>query len=174
VPRIDIDFLGGPKAPSARVVVVALLLLVATGFIAWLCAGRWQTVADAQARLQRLVRLADDAQRPLAAPTPSLPPEQAKAINAAIDELNVPWPDILQALEETRPKEVALLQVEPNTSRARLRIVAEAKSSAVLEDYVTALLQHPPFRRFLPSHLEEVVAEGQSRVRLSFDLSWQP
>ena len=173
MPHVEIDFARRPKGHRGRQLAVALVLVSAGAAVMWFCMNRWQVIDGLRARARQANRELDTLSHPVRVAAQPVAPERAKAINTAINELNVPWPEILQALEESRPKDVALLQIEPNTSRARLRIVAEARTSALLEGYVTTLLKHPPFLHFLPSQQEEVAVDGQTRIRLTFDLDWR-
>src|SRR6185437_426103 len=46
---------------------------------------------------------------------------QANAVNAAIAQLTIPWRDVLDAIEASTPKEVALLSLEPDARKNILR-----------------------------------------------------
>lgn len=78
-------------------------------------------------------------------PTPSSPKTsaiskaQADAVNSAVHQLNVPWGDILDALEQATPQHVALLGIEPDSSRQLIRITGEAKTTDTMLAYLDRL-----------------------------------
>jgi len=53
--------------------------------------------------------------------------------------LTLPWGHLLDALENADNENVALLAIEPDADRGRLRLTGEAKSLEALVDYIKAL-----------------------------------
>jgi Tfp pilus assembly protein PilN len=68
---------------------------------------------------------------------------QAAAVNAAVKQLNLPWRDVLEAVEAGTPKSLGLLSLEPDAKRNIVKIGAEAASSIDMIDYVQRLKQQP-------------------------------
>lgn len=171
--RLHIDF-APPRphlAPWVFVAVVVLLGWAAALFFRHQALS--QSLAETRAQIGRINAAAAAARdEVVVAPEPAVAPERATAINAAIRGLNVPWIDLLAALEKARPPSVALLQLEPKANRATLHIVAEGDSAEELLGYAEALTHLPPFRRYTPIRQEEVVAGGRSRLQLSFEVEW--
>jgi Tfp pilus assembly protein PilN len=94
-------------------------------------------IAQLQARLSR-------SNQP--APTSfNLPAPAAKAINRAIAELNIPWLDLFEAVEQATPETVSLLALEPDPARRTLKIEAEAAKPDDMLAYLVGLGQVRPF-----------------------------
>jgi len=94
--------------------------------------------------------------------------EQAAAVNGAIRQLNLPWRDVLDAIEAGTPATVELMTLEPDAKRSVVKIEAEAASSDIMLDYVDQLKQQPFLSGvFLTKH---AVDERDSRHLLRFEL----
>jgi len=108
--------------------------------MAWLAGGvRWgcgrlaahrQLVAAEQAK-QELVSQLDrrsgrDTARTAVAP---IAPERVQAINAAVQQLNLPWSELMDALESASIPQVAILEWSPHAESGKLKGVAEARTS---------------------------------------------
>lgn len=59
--------------------------------------------------------------------------------NAILDQINLPWETLFDAIEHAATEEIALLSLQPNVSSRTLRISGEAKSIPELLDFVEAL-----------------------------------
>jgi len=59
--------------------------------------------------------------------------------NAILDQLNLPWETMFDAIEHAATEQIALLSLQPNVGNRTLRISGEAKSMAELLDFVEAL-----------------------------------
>jgi hypothetical protein len=59
--------------------------------------------------------------------------------NAILDQINLPWETLFDAIEHAATEEIALLSLQPNVSSRTLRISGEAKSMPELLDFVEAL-----------------------------------
>lgn len=105
--------------------------------------GLWHTYSLTRASTALSVSLqrAESDARP--APTPPKAPTISKvhadAINAAVHQLNVPWRDILDAIEQATPHHIALLGIEPDSSRQLIRITGEARSTDSMLAYLEQL-----------------------------------
>ncbi|NWG31561.1 MAG: hypothetical protein HXY29_08715 [Rhodocyclaceae bacterium] len=69
-------------------------------------------------------------------PQPDLPDgEAAQAIDAAIRELNLPWPQLLDALAASfgPQHDAVLLRAEADISRATVRLAGEARSQGAVQ-----------------------------------------
>ena len=75
-----------------------------------------------------------------AAPSDKLD-EQAKAAQAAVRQLTLPWSKLVEVLEGAAAKDVAVLQVQPDAQQRLLRITAEARHHDAMLDYVRKLVQ---------------------------------
>lgn len=59
--------------------------------------------------------------------------------NAILDQINLPWETLFDAIEHAATEEIALLSLQPNVASRTLRLSGEAKSMAELLDFVEAL-----------------------------------
>ena len=59
--------------------------------------------------------------------------------NAILDQINLPWETLFDAIEHAATEQIALLSLQPNVGNRTLRISGEAKSMAELLDFVEAL-----------------------------------
>lgn len=66
--------------------------------------------------------------------------------NAILDQINLPWETLFDAIEQAATEEIALLSLQPNVSSRSLRISGEAKNMAELLDFVEALERESIFK----------------------------
>ena len=59
--------------------------------------------------------------------------------NAILDQINLPWEALFDAIEQAATEEIALLSLQPNVSSRTVRIGGEARSMSELLDFVEAL-----------------------------------
>jgi hypothetical protein len=102
---------------------------------------------------------------------PPLDPRVSKAANQVARELQVPWAELLAALESVPTPEVAMLGVEPSAQRHVVRITAEAKNAAAMLDYLEALHGHQFTDIWLLSHQIQVQTPG-TPTRFIVQLKW--
>lgn len=100
-----------------------------------------------------------------------VPEQQAKAVNEAILQLNLPWRDLYEAVRAATPATVALLALEPDAKRHTLRLTAEAKSSDEMFAYVGKLQEQEWFTSVVLVRHE--VAEQDPNRPLRFQVSAQ-
>lgn len=118
------------------------LLAIAMALVPW-------TVWQAHVALQRqgAAQEALDAARlraGLAAePRRTTPPRERAAWVALAAQLNTPWRALLDTLEASTPDDVALVAIEPDAGRGRVRIVAEAATLDPLLAYAARLRETP-------------------------------
>jgi hypothetical protein len=161
--------------PAPRALALAgLLLCVVAGFRAQKMLVRLD-VLDSQ--MGRLEVSAEHARSSTTLGSATIDAKQAAAVNAAVARLNLPWNDILDAVEAATPPKVAVLSITPEPGRALIRIEAEVESgqgsSQDVIDYLLALEQQPLFARVnLVKH--ELVKDGMDRViRFSIEAQWR-
>ena len=130
-----------------------------------------------QAQLERLLamrdRRSDQRLRETSARQPVSTPGQVSAVNAAILQLNLPWRDLLDAVEAATPTAIALLALEPDSKNQRLKGTAEAKSSEAMLAYLSQLKQQAFFDEVvLTKHAINDQDPGKS-LRFQFEAHWQ-
>lgn len=168
--RIRIDFARRRAIPSTGLVALAALTLA-------LAAGAYR-YAMLDETMRQLSHEADDtnehrAQLNAVQPTAqaAIAPERRQAITAAISELNVRWPALLDALEHSKPADAVVLQIEPRTKDKALLVTAQAPAAGALVDFMDALAASAPFFKATPV-AQEPVDEGAPALQGSFMAFW--
>ncbi len=113
----------------------------------------WQQASTLQALQKEQQSLLERQQKRLLArvpaPTVAIKTEiaepRANAINAAVSQLNLPWHELLGALEAGTPQTIALLAIEPDAKKQLLKGQAEAKDSDSMLTYLEQLKKQPFF-----------------------------
>ena len=132
----------GPLGWSLALLAVLLCAVaLATG---WQMLAR-QRVLDAQLVLVRAHARAPAMSAALAVPPPQIGAAQAQAVNAAVQQLNLPWRALHDAVEQATPNTIALIALEPDPRRRSMKITAEAKNSDDMIAYVERLKQQQLF-----------------------------
>lgn len=96
------------------------------------------------------------------------------AINSAIASLNVPWPKLLAAVENSRQENVWLLSLASSPDQRSLKLQAEAPDSKPLVGFAQALESAGDFARVEPLEQQKTDTEQGGRVRLSLEATWRP
>ncbi len=126
-------------------------------------------IAHAEAQRAELARQGQP--RP-AAPRPAALQEEIRNANAILDQLSLPWAGLFRALEPARPKEIALLAIEPDAQKRRVRIEGEAKHFKALLDYIAALEDTPALTTVQLASHELRKQEPEKPVRFVLTAQW--
>ena len=127
----------------ARVSLRSAIFFIAAG--ASLATISWKLTSIELTRINLQIEVASSVQnggaiRPTRDPsTLAVSSDSISAINLAIRQLNLPWSEIFTALEDTTPENIALLSLMPDAKGQTLSIVAEAKTTDEMVDYVRLL-----------------------------------
>ncbi len=166
--RLELDF------STARRNAPMGWLLLGAGLIAAAIAG----VQFRSAHAERLAHASDleavSGRRVVldAAAGPAADPRATKAAAGVARDLQVPWAEMLAALEAVQARDVALLGVEPSPMRHNIRITAEAKSPEAMLNYVDALRSDSFPEVSLSSHQFEAQVPGNP-VRFVVQARWR-
>ena len=166
--RLELNF-----APTRRNVPIGWVLL-GIGVLAATLAGAQFRSAHAE-RLEQETALSVISGRSQASPQasgPAVDPRAAKAAAGVARDLQVPWSEMLAALEGVRTREVALLAVEPSATHHNIRITAEAKNTDAMLDYVDALRGQSFPDVSLSSHQGQAQTPGNP-VRFVMQARWR-
>lgn len=75
-----------------------------------------------------------------ARPAPVIPRErldgEMKSAQATVRQLALPWAELIDSLEHAAMKEVAVLHIQPDAQNRVLRVTAEARSEALMLEYL--------------------------------------
>jgi Tfp pilus assembly protein PilN len=129
-----------------------------------------QGAADELRRVQS--RSAAQAAASQPKPKAPIPEQQAHAVNAAIAQLNLPWRDVLDAVESATPATIALVALEPDAKKHIVKGTAEAKTGDAMIAYIEEL-KRQPFFRFVVLTKHEINAQDPNRpLRFQFEAQW--
>ncbi|MCH8621744.1 PilN domain-containing protein [Undibacterium sp. TS12] len=106
-------------------------------------------------------------------PVFKLPQEQAVAVNQAIAKLNIPWTDLLDALEQASTDKVAILQITPNAQKMNVKLMAEAKNSDDMIAYVETLKQQKMFVSVILEKHEINEQDPNKPYRFQIEMLWR-
>lgn len=153
---------------------LALLAVLCALALWWLLGSSTEQSAAWQAQLDRVNQVsAPAAHQSSEAQQPPLDTAQVQLVNAAIRQLNLPWAEVLSALEQSTPRGIALLTIEPDAARQELKLSAEAANLEAMLDYVTRLKQQRFFTSVdLQTHqIDE--QDPQQAVRFELEARWR-
>lgn len=78
---------------------------------------------------------------------PAISSKRIGEINMAVMQLNLPWSELLSAIERNLSSNVALLGVAPNAEKKMVRIEGEAKHAEDMIEFVEQIERDPFFER---------------------------
>jgi hypothetical protein len=169
----DLNFAPVRSAADHRgraLLIIGALFLVASA--AWL-GGAWSRHAASERSLAALqTRVGDDAAR---APRASIGPQEKAREQAMLrlaQRLQMPWSDLLGALEAAASPDVALLAVEPSALRQVAQLTAEARNPRAMFEYLEALQEDPRLSQVvLLSHQVQAQSPG-APLRFRLQVGW--
>lgn len=133
--RVELDYL----VPARASIWPGLVLLAVAVIVAGELFVRY---ADTQAELARLQVTGGmlSAERRLLA---SLPKErleaEVKSAESVVRQLALPWGSLIQAIEQSATRDVAILQLQPDAETRSVRLTAEARNRQAMFDYLRRL-----------------------------------
>lgn len=158
--------------PSMRVLaLVGVLLCGVAVFRAQTLIGRLRTLDGESARIvERNERAMHASSRVRSEPVDV---KQAGAVNLAIARLNLPWDNLLDAIEAATPTQIALMSITPEPGRALIRIEAECEGSKEMLDYLDSLGRQPLLGRVTLTRHERVKDGMDSVFRFQVEVEWR-
>jgi Tfp pilus assembly protein PilN len=133
--RVELDYL----APARTRAWPGLLLLVVSLAVAGELVMRYRNTQDELARLEMSGKLISPERRPL----PSLSKErleaEVKSAESVVRQLSLPWASLVQAIEQSATRDVAILQLQPDAETRSVRLTAEARSREAMFEYLRRL-----------------------------------
>lgn len=173
--RPALSLLGHASDARTRTAAVLLsgVLLALSAWLGWQVAAAHGELEAVEAQLAT-VRSQWPATQPPDAPaaTPASPLQQ-RQLNLVIRQLNTPWPQIFDALEESTPPGVALLLIEPDSQRRTLRLQAEARTLDALLAYAARLRRPPLFEDVQLVKHETLTQDANRPAQLSLQVQLQ-
>jgi Tfp pilus assembly protein PilN len=95
------------------------------------------------------------------------------AVNAAVMQLNLPWRGLHDAVQAATPAGIALLALEPDAKKQRLRITAEAGNSEDMFAYVESLRRVDWFGSVALLRHETDEQDPNRPLRFQVDAQWK-
>ena len=103
---------------------------------------------------------------------PQLGRDEANAINNAIRQLNLPWPQIFDALETVTPDSIAILSLAPDAPSETLTMLGEARDTDAMFSYVRALKSQALFDSVAVTRHEVNEKDPHRPVRFEAAAHW--
>ena len=136
---IHLDFVRKPTSISP---LDMILLLAGVLVLLWI-ATAYRDLQREYVSLTSKLAPAQKTLRSQARRAPNVPTAEslaeAKQARDIADRLNLPWNELFIALETAQLRDVALMAVEPDSSKRSVRINAEARNFNAMLDYLNSL-----------------------------------
>ncbi len=167
-----------PKRAGWRRFAVADLVLAALALAtAWLLSQQLLRLYSAERQLTEQLaasRRSTAEARPMVNRTaaPALTEAAALQINTAIRQMNLPWSDLLDSIEEATPADIAVLVIEPDAQKNVLRGTAEASRPDRMLEYVRLLKKQSAFSQVVLTKHEVRDKDPNRPVRFEFAAYW--
>lgn len=159
--------------PAACLSLTALLLLALVGLWHWTDWRQREAAADA-ALVQHQARAS--AQRPPTSAAPAavpLTPAQLALVNGAIRQLNLPWTELLDAIQQARGPRVALLDLVPDAAARRVRGSAEVASPQDMVRFIERLKQQEVVAGAELTEHQRPEGDARQPLRFGFVVRWR-
>lgn len=166
-----LDFTAAPGRPAVWSWLLLVLGLALAGWSAQAYVRARDDQAAAQARLDGLRQVARPKPAKPARPDPKAQ-SRRQLETAARRQLELPWNDLLQTLQRTRARDVALLSLEADGRRGDFQLDAEAKGHAVMLDYLRRLQQQRELRGVALTQHQGVDSDGARVIRFTLRGAW--
>jgi hypothetical protein len=173
--QLRIDFAPPGAARTLHRAGAAGQALALAALAACVCAGwlGWQVRAHQRAYAAQLAAVPASAPKPApASAPPPIPDEQARAINAAILQLNLPWGRLHGAIDSATPPGIALLALEPDAHKRMVRITAEARNADDMVGYVEQLSASEFFSGAVLTRHEINEQDPNRPIRFQIEAAW--
>lgn len=170
---LELDFLRDERAPWLGAALLAAGVIAALG-----AAGEYVALEKQLARAEAAVRESDRAARkkPVLSGIKADPQKVAlefQQARAVMLRLRLPWQDLFAALESARSPNVALLSIESENDKRRVKLTGEAKDLESMVGYLAALRQRSALADvYIESH-ELQLKDPQRPVRFVLTASWK-
>lgn len=98
---------------------------------------------------------------------------ELKSANEVLRKLTVPWESLFMTLEATRGDKIALLAMEPDVRKGQVRIIAEAKTSNDMLDYLRRLGSEAAFSGVILVNHQIQQQDAERPLRFSIAVNWE-
>jgi len=170
--KLNIDF--APKTWQRLLYSVqpVHLLLAGIGFALCISGVIRMTELARQRQIRQQAMVPVKPAIPLAVKSPVISDAQAIAVNKAIAQLNLPWRDLLAAIEQATPANVALLELTPDAKKHRLHGIAETTSADLMLNYIRTLKAQAFLGEVVLLKHEVDEQQPNGPMRFEFEAEW--
>jgi hypothetical protein len=100
---------------------------------------------------------------------------EIRAVQEAQHALNMPWNDLLHALEQAQSRngKISLIAVQPNPVKGEVAVSGEAADFNVLMDYVKSLREQKVFSDVVLVNQRWVEEDGEQRLGFALSAGWK-
>jgi hypothetical protein len=100
---------------------------------------------------------------------------ETRAAQEAQHALNMPWNDLLHALEQAQSRngKISLIAVQPNPVKGEVTVNGEAEDFNVLMDYVKSLREQKVFSDVVLINQRWVEEDGEQRLGFALSAGWK-
>jgi hypothetical protein len=175
---IDIEF--APKTPvlallkadvvSVVLSVVALCMLVGLGIYVSLVNQVTESLLEENLMLQQQTKAFQSDKKKTEKNTSNSTNQQA--LSKVASQLNLPWGELLRAFDSRSSNQVALLEFNPDTNTRVIKIVAEARNSAQMTNYIEGLKKLKVIDDIKLTHHEINTTEPLLPIRFELEAYW--
>jgi hypothetical protein len=95
-----------------------------------------------------------------------------EALTKVASQLNLPWGELLRAFDSRSSNQVALLEFNPDTNTRIIKIVAEARNSAQMTNYLEGLKKIKVIDDIKLMHHEVNTSEELLPIRFELEAYW--
>jgi hypothetical protein len=135
VRRVELDYLAPLRAPTwPGVVLLVISLAVAGGLVK-----RYADTQEALASLEATGKLVSPERRPLAPVSRERLEAEVKSAESVVRQLALPWASMIQSIEQSATRDVAILQLQPDAETRSVKLTAEARTREAMFDYLRRL-----------------------------------
>jgi Tfp pilus assembly protein PilN len=133
--RVELDYLAPARTRAWPGVLLLLVSLAVAGELVM----RYRDAQDALARLQVTGKLVSPERRPLPSMSKERLEAEVKGAESVVRQLALPWASLIQAIEQSATRDVAILQLQPEAETRSVRLTAEARSREAMFAYLRRL-----------------------------------
>lgn len=174
--KIELDFINSTSLSLRFTALSSFILLLGIGSIVMV----WQLRSQVQSNIKQTNAMLTQAspelkqsKAPIAEASPPISAEQVNHIKVISDLLVTPWEALFDSLEQANNKDIALIQVQPDSKKKQLNLIGEGRNLAAVLVYIDQLESQQALKQVYL--LKHVVSDTQKEkpVRFTVHATWE-
>jgi Tfp pilus assembly protein PilN len=153
------------------IAAVGLALCLSLVFVSGADSARQSALREEIEDLQ--TRLAQRKPRAAQRPVQAVPEARVLAINAVVTQLNMPWHEVLDALEAASGSTVAVLEIHTEAKNRWIRGTAEARTTGAMLAYLERLKAQSVLVDARLNKHEINTQDANDPIRFEFEVRWR-